>query len=803
MIVINVFMKLLAKFSFFLLICTQTSLLKSQVFFSENFEGQLNNTTSLPTAWSKKGFSNDKIFQVGDSSSSVFKVNGEVLWSVPSHTKFAYTSDIACSYLLGGQNCNKTADRLILPAQDFRSISESVLLSFDSYFQGKLGSFASIEYSIDQGINWIHIYDIVPNSKWKNNYLDVTFLNKFASVLIAFRFNDNNALRDGLAIDNVQLKKVNPWIDLKIISSDLTKYTSIPSTQLVPLPLNCVFTNIGSKDAENSIFSLKIFNKSTPKKLLKEYNKTYVNIKQKDTVKVDFGTMFSNQLTDSFQFEFNISNNIDTSILNNSLLFDAIVSLNEYARDDNQYVGVLGLSSSNTITLGNVYEINRASYIDSVSVFLEKKNMAIGSNIQVVVYPIINKIPVLNPIGYSAVYTINSLDTVSKLVLKVTDNFLSRLKLDSGNYLVAINKFTNGSSLAVKMTNKYFSENAVFVKIGDANFQTLDTYFSGSYKLVPSIRMYCSPFCNLNIKIKENKADCQSGIGSLSVVPVNGSYPYKYTWSNATKDSVLSNIKVGKYGISISDKFNCKFDSSNINLNFNTPPRITVDSISHVKCFGSNDGYVSLKIVDNNKLKKIFWNTFQTNTVYNASLSAGMYVVKVFNDVNCVDSIQVEISTPDSLKIGSTFTNETPKAKGEIYLFVSGGVAPYSFIWNDSIFTKNRNELEGGKTYVVDIKDFNGCVRSKMFTLQKIVSLSELSNTTQLEIYPNPSTGEFFITGEDEIEVIIENLEGNFIAKNRLNESTRMINLSEYNKGVYLIRIIGKNYSLIRKISII
>jgi hypothetical protein len=73
----------------------------------------------------------------------------------------------------------------------------------------------------------------------------------------------------------------------------------------------------------------------------------------------------------------------------------------------------------------------------------------------------------------------------------------------------------------------------------------------------------------------------------------------------------------------------------------------------------------------------------------------------------------------------------------------------------------------------------------------------------QLEIYPNPSTGEFFITGEDVIDVIIENVEGNFIAKNRLYESSRMINLSEYNKGMYLIRIIGKNYSLIRKISII
>lgn len=795
-------MKLLSKFLYFLLLSIFSYQLNAQVFFSEDFEGELNNSTGLPAGWSKKGFSNDKIYQVGDSLNSIVKVSGETLWYVPSNTKFAFTSDVACSYLLGGQNCNKSADRLILPVQDFRNITESILLSFDSYFIGKLGSFASVEYSIDNGINWIRIYDISTNSKWQNNYFDITFLNKFSSVLISFRYNDNNALRDGLAIDNVKLKKVNPWVDLKILSSDLLKYTIIPSTQLIPLPLNCIFTNIGSKNAENSIFSLKIYDKSIPKKLIKEYKKTIENVKQKDTIKVDFGTIYSNQLTDSFDFEFNVSNNNDTSLLNNTLFFEAIISLNEYARDDNHFVSVFGLSSSNTITIGNVFEINKATYIDSVGVFLEKKNMVIGSNFQVIVYPLINKIPGINPIGYSSVYTIFPNDTVSKLFLKVTDKFLSRLKLDSGNYLIAINKFTNGSSLAIKMTNKYFSENAVYLKIGDANFQTLDTYFSGSYKLVPSIRMYCSPFCNLNIKIKENKADCQSSIGSLEVSPINGSYPYKYNWSNLKKDSIISNVKVGKYGVSISDKFNCKFDTNNIFLNYNTPPRITVDSISHPKCFGNDDGYVSLKIIDTNKLKKIFWNTFQTNTIYNSKLNAGMYIVKVFNDANCVDSIQVEISSPDSLKIGSTFTNETSKEKGEIFLFVSGGVPPYNYIWNDSINSKNRTQLDGDKSYSVDIKDVNGCIKSKSFSIQKLVSISEVYNK-QFEVYPNPSTGQVFISGNDEIEVVVENIEGNFISKTLLTESSRMIDLSEFNKGVYFLRIIGKNYSLIRKISVI
>lgn len=796
-------MRILSKIILFFLFFLFTLELKAQLLFSENFEGVLDENSLLPNDWSKKGLSNDKIFQVGDSLTAIFKINAETLWFVPNHTKFAYTSDVTCSYNLGGQNCNKSEDRLILPKQDFTNISTSIVLSFNSYFTGKLGSLASVEYSIDNGISWIFVSNVMPSNQWQENHIDLSNLINKSNVLIAFRFNDNNALRDGLAVDDVQLKKVNPWVDLKILSSDLTKYSIIPSTQLIPLPLNCLFTNQGSKLADTSIFNLKVYSTVNQKKIIKEYSKSIYNIRQKDTINIDFGTIYSNELTDSFEFDFSIENKYDTIKENNELKFNAIVSLNEYARDDNQLVSVLGLTSSNTITIGNMFEINRASYIDSIYVMLDKKNMAVGSNFQAVVYPIINKIPLSNPIGYSAVYTINTGDTVSKVILKVTDSFLSRLKLDSGNYLIAINKYTNGSSLAVKMTNKYFSEEAVYVKIGEANFQTLDTYFSGAYKLVPSIRMYCSPYCNLGVSIKENRADCISGIGSLIAIPRNGSFPYKFTWNNSIKDSILPNAKVGKYSISLEDKFSCKFDTNNIILSFNTPPRITVDSISHPTCFGVANGYVSMKIEDENKLTKIFWNTNQTNTVFNTNLLAGTYLVKVFNEANCSDSTEVILSSPDSLRVGSTFTNETSKSKGEIFLFVSGGTPPYSFFWNDSVTSKNRIGIDGDKTYSVIIKDALSCEKNKDFMIEKLLSLSENEFETKNNIYPNPSFGQVFIELTEEVFLSIENSDGKLVTSFNLNSLNNTLDLNYLNKGVYLFRITGKNNTMIRKISII
>lgn len=775
---------------------------RAQVLYSENFEGSLNIQTGLTNGWSKSGLSKDQIFQIGDSSSAYYSINGEVLWSVPNHTKFAYTNDVKCSYTLGGQSCNKSEDRLITPNLNFANTSKSIVLSFDTYFTGKLGSNALLEYSLDNGLNWISFYSISSNNIWNKNYVDLTFLQKKSNVLIAFRFNDNNNLRDGLAIDNILISEINPWVDLKIISSDLTKYTSIPSTQLIPLPLKCKFYNDGSKKSDSSQFSLKIYSVISNKKLIKSYIKKYQVINSKDTLEVDFGTVFSNELTDAFEFEFEILDKKDTVSSNNKLNFKTIISLNEYSRDDNSVVGVLGISSQNTITIGNMFEINRPSYIDSVQIHLDKKNMVEGSNIQAVVYPIVNGIPLSNQIGFSSIYSIRATDTLSKLVFKITDTFLSRLKLDSGKYLIAINKYTNGSSLSVKMTNKYFSEDAVFVKIGSANFQTLNTYFSGSYKLVPTIRMYCSPFCNLKALINETKADCKTSLGSLSITPKNGSFPYKYKWSTNSTDSIISNVFVGKYNVNIVDKFGCIYDTQKVVLNYNTPPRITVDSIFHPTCYGSKDGYVSLKAIDKNRLTKIFWNKEQTNTIFHTGLTSGNYNVKVFNEANCYDSIEVKLSSPDSLNVTYTSAPETPKEKGEIFLFVKGGVPPYTYLWNDSLTQKNRTGLNGDTTYSVEVKDLNGCFKKMNFNIQKIVGL-ENSLLSEINVYPNPSTGIFNILNAEGEELVIENIEGKKLETIIVGQSVEQIDLSYYAKGIYFLNLTSKNRFYKIKISII
>ena len=121
------------------------SFINAQILFSENFEGALNNTTKLPLNWQESGSSLDGIYTVGDSVQANYLVNLTSLWKVPSHTKFVMTNDVRCSYEKGIGFCDKSKDRLILPTINIPTFSGSLILKFDDFFTGKLGSQASIE----------------------------------------------------------------------------------------------------------------------------------------------------------------------------------------------------------------------------------------------------------------------------------------------------------------------------------------------------------------------------------------------------------------------------------------------------------------------------------------------------------------------------------------------------------------------------------------------------------------------------------------------------------------------------------
>ncbi|HOY32634.1 MAG TPA: SprB repeat-containing protein [Bacteroidales bacterium] len=122
-----------------------------------------------------------------------------------------------------------------------------------------------------------------------------------------------------------------------------------------------------------------------------------------------------------------------------------------------------------------------------------------------------------------------------------------------------------------------------------------------------------------------------------------------------------------------------------------------------------------------------------------SGLAAGTYSVTVTaeNGAGCpVTFTSVLISTTPFV-ITATPVNVSCYGgnDGEVKITVSGGVIPYTFLWNDNATTQNRGNLTAG-TYSVTITDSRGCIGTDSSTVtQPDTSIIIIPGVTHLDCY--------------------------------------------------------------------
>ena len=105
-------------------------------------------------------------------------------------------------------------------------------------------------------------------------------------------------------------------------------------------------------------------------------------------------------------------------------------------------------------------------------------------------------------------------------------------------------------------------------------------------------------------------------------------------------------------------------------------------------------------------------------------------------------------------------------------------------------------------TYTVQGTDGNGC--SKTATVTQNVSactgIQSLagSNEIQMNVYPNPTSGQFTIELSNSADLFITNAVGQVIRKEMMSEGKHTVDLSNETNGIYLVRVIldNRQYSL-------
>jgi hypothetical protein len=154
-----------------------------------------------------------------------------------------------------------------------------------------------------------------------------------------------------------------------------------------------------------------------------------------------------------------------------------------------------------------------------------------------------------------------------------------------------------------------------------------------------------------------------------------------------------------------------------------------------VKCIGSQDGNATVLSVAGGIGPFTYqWSDATSQTTQTADgLKPGSYQVTVHDTQGCIGtgSASVANAVPLSLITSHTDAQCGNIADGTATVEAAGGVAPYSYLWNDpaSQTSKTANNLAAG-TYKVTVTDANGCTSIATETVQAPMQAIVLTSAT-------------------------------------------------------------------------
>jgi len=225
--------------------------------------------------------------------------------------------------------------------------------------------------------------------------------------------------------------------------------------------------------------------------------------------------------------------------------------------------------------------------------------------------------------------------------------------------------------------------------------------------------------------------------GSIQLVPVTGIAPFTYTWNNNATTQTINNLSPGSYSVSVTDSRNCT-TSGSYTITQSSSALTTSVTHTNVLCNGAATGAVDLTVNGGTAPYTYTWSNNAT-TQDLATIPAGTYTVAVKDAKNCIVNTSATVSQPSAIQLTATTTKAYCAGNtGAINLGVSGGVAPYTYLWNNNATTKNLSNIAPG-SYNVTVTDANGCSATATYTVADSSSMSISGTVTDAQCYGQAS----------------------------------------------------------------
>ena len=397
---------------------------------------------------------------------------------------------------------------------------------------------------------------------------------------------------------------------------------------------------------------------------------------------------------------------------------------------------------------------------------------------------------------------------------------------------------SGGSALPTVRYKYKWTANDTAVKLTIDTTNKLTGIPAGIYSVVLTDRNTCTAMAvdtiieptALGASLSAIGSTCATANGTVMVAPMGGTAPYSYSWNTGSTLDTVHTLPAGNYHVVITDAHKCLYHDSIVVKSISVDS-IKILSIVNPLCYkGSNGGVLVNAVNLLVPMESFRWVGNGVDTTIAAKslsvgldhLTAGTYSVSGIDSNQCalVPAIAtIQQGNPISVKVLSYGNGCTTCTPGTAYLEVSGGTHPYTIGWytypaNSLIASGDTAyNLLSGVTYLYTITDSNKCNASDTISLNLInTGIDQVGGnangfTSNIEVYPNPSQGNFTLNlnlpQAQDLQISIINTMGQKVfvdEQHQINNYNKQFNLNGLATGVYTLQVMTEGETLVRRI---